>query len=121
RRYRRRGGLLPRRFTLTWRTPLEHRPGGLFSVALSLAFPPPGVTRHRALWSSDFPPVSVPRGPRPAIACTAPTEEEWARPPAFASRFVAAHAADRPSSSPAPPSVLAGSGVRTNASIVTNG
>jgi hypothetical protein len=32
--------------------------GGLFSVALSSAFPPPGVTRHRALWSSDFPPVA---------------------------------------------------------------
>src|SRR5262249_25511815 len=36
------------------------RPGGLFSVALSLAFPPPGVTRHHALWSSDFPPVLMP-------------------------------------------------------------
>src|SRR5215472_17528016 len=34
--------------------------GGLFSVALSSALPPPGVTRHRALWSSDFPPA-VPR------------------------------------------------------------
>ena len=32
--------------------------GGLFSVALSSAFPPPGVTRHRTLWSSDFPPAS---------------------------------------------------------------
>jgi hypothetical protein len=30
--------------------------GGLFSVALSLGSPPPGVTRHPALWSSDFPP-----------------------------------------------------------------
>ena len=36
--------------------------GGLFSVALSSAFPPPGVTRHRALWSSDFPPAGD--GPR---------------------------------------------------------
>ena len=33
--------------------------GGLFSVALSSAFPPPGVTRHRTLWSSDFPPADV--------------------------------------------------------------
>ncbi len=31
--------------------------GGFFSVALSWAFPPPGVTRHRTLRSSDFPPV----------------------------------------------------------------
>ena len=31
--------------------------GGLLSVALSSAFPPPGVTRHRTLWSSDFPPA----------------------------------------------------------------
>ena len=29
--------------------------GSLFSVALSLGLPPPGVTRHRALWSPDFP------------------------------------------------------------------
>ena len=29
--------------------------GRLFSVALSLGLPPPGVTRHRALWSPDFP------------------------------------------------------------------
>lgn len=31
--------------------------GGLFSVALSLGSPPPGVTRHPALRSSDFPRV----------------------------------------------------------------
>ena len=35
--------------------------GGLFSVALSFAFPRPGVTRHRALRSSDFPPVALRR------------------------------------------------------------
>lgn len=29
--------------------------GGSFSVALSLRSPSPGVTRHPALWSSDFP------------------------------------------------------------------
>ncbi len=30
-------------------------------MALSSAFPPPGVTRHRTLWSSDFPPADVAR------------------------------------------------------------
>ena len=57
-RYRGRGGLLPHPFTLTARVPrLSARceDGGLFSVALSSASPPPGVTRHRTLWSSDFP------------------------------------------------------------------
>ena len=34
------------------------RGGGLFSVALSSGLLPPGVTRHPALRSSDFPPVS---------------------------------------------------------------
>jgi len=47
-----RGGLLPHRFTLT--LPLSGR-GGLFSVALSLALRPVGVTHHPALWSPDFP------------------------------------------------------------------
>ena len=42
------GELLPRLFTLT---PC----GAVFSVALSLKSPSPGVTRHPALWSSDFP------------------------------------------------------------------
>ena len=41
-RYRQRGALLPHLFTLT----SAEAPGGLFSVALSLGFPPPGVTRH---------------------------------------------------------------------------
>lgn len=36
------GALLPRRFALT-----APKHGGLFSVALSLGFPQPGVTRHR--------------------------------------------------------------------------
>jgi len=66
-----RGGLLPRRFTLTVRS-LSREVGGLFSVALSSASPQPGVTWHRALWSSDFPPVALRsrmRGARPAIAC----------------------------------------------------
>ncbi len=34
--------------------PLRNR-GGLFSVALSVGSPLPRVTRHTALWSSDFP------------------------------------------------------------------
>ncbi len=34
--------------------------GGLFSVALSVASRRPGVTRHPALWSSDFPPAAEP-------------------------------------------------------------
>ena len=36
--------------------------GGLLSVALSVASRRPGVTRHPALWSSDFPPVGEPTG-----------------------------------------------------------
>ena len=34
-------------------------PGGLFSVALSSRSPSPGVTRHPALWSPDFPPAAA--------------------------------------------------------------
>ena len=63
-RYRPRGGLLPRRFTLTSRRPKPRR-GGLFSVALSSRSPSPGVTRHLALRSSDFPLVSAPSKRRP--------------------------------------------------------
>ena len=36
----------------------RRRRGGLFSVALSSRSPSPGVTRHPALWSSDFPSVT---------------------------------------------------------------
>ncbi len=50
RRCRRRGALLPHRFTLT-RGPIRREAGwpegGLFSVALSLGSPPPVVIRHR--------------------------------------------------------------------------
>jgi len=46
------------------------RPGGLFSVALSLGSPPLGVTQHPALWSSDFP-LAAPNG-RPAIIWPTP-------------------------------------------------
>lgn len=38
-------------------SPFPRERGGLFSVALSLGFPPAGVTRHRILWSPDFPPA----------------------------------------------------------------
>src|SRR6185436_2936967 len=54
RSYQERGGLLPHRFTLT-RNALARTQGGLFSVALSVAFRRPGVTWQSALWSSDFP------------------------------------------------------------------
>ena len=41
--------------------------GGLFSVALSVASRRPGVTRHPALWSSDFPRPQL-RRPRSTLA-----------------------------------------------------
>jgi FKBP-type peptidyl-prolyl cis-trans isomerase FkpA len=41
--------------------------GGLFSVALSVALRRPGVTRHPALWSSDFPRAAQGR-PRSTLA-----------------------------------------------------
>ena len=44
-----RGGLLPHRFTLT---PASE--GGLFSVALSVGSPRPGVTRHRRFMESGL-------------------------------------------------------------------
>src|SRR5690606_5466531 len=50
-RYRIRGGLLLHHFTLTRRWAM----GGILSVALSSRLPSPGVTRHFALWSPDFP------------------------------------------------------------------
>ena len=56
------GELLPRHSTLT----LHIVQGGIFSVALSLESPPPGITRHPALWSPDFPRVS-PFGCIPAV------------------------------------------------------
>lgn len=43
------GELLPHLSTLT------HLHGRYISVALALESPPPGVTRHPALWCSDFP------------------------------------------------------------------
>ena len=55
------GELLPRLFILTRLCGMR-----LFSVALSLELPPPGVTRHPALWSPDFP-QTRPFGAAPAI------------------------------------------------------
>jgi hypothetical protein len=37
-------------------SPLPHKKGGIFSVALSVGSHLPGVTWHFALWSPDFPP-----------------------------------------------------------------
>jgi hypothetical protein len=45
------------------------RRGGIFSVALSVGFPLPRVTRHTALWSSDFPRIRI---IEPAIAWPTP-------------------------------------------------
>jgi len=44
-----RGALLPHRFTVAWADPSR-----LFSVALSLGFPRPGVTRHRCFLESGL-------------------------------------------------------------------
>jgi len=49
------GALLPHRFTLACAA--RAAIGGLLSVALSVASRRPGVTRHPALRSSDFPPA----------------------------------------------------------------
>ncbi len=64
-----RGGLLPHRFTITvvfhrWRTFGDN--GRLFSVALSLGLPPPGVTRHPSFMESGLSSEVAPRG-HPAI------------------------------------------------------
>ena len=59
------GALLPHPFTLACDRPLGRPIGGLLSVALSSASRRPGVTRHPALWSSDFP---RPPGQKPAAA-----------------------------------------------------
>ncbi len=71
--YQWRGGLLPHRFTLTSPALASHAHcsrtlrarGGLFSVALSVAFRRPGVTWQSTRWSSDFPRDAL-RHPRPS-------------------------------------------------------
>jgi len=107
-RCRSRGALLPPRFTLA-----RPRPGGLFSVALSLGSPPPGVTRHRV---SVEPGLSSPtrrwRRPSGRLA-VAP----WAES-AQASRKRASSAASRPCvSASAIPSIRLGSQWRWKAAI----
>ena len=67
-----RGELLPRRFTLTARADAG---GGMLSVALSSGSPPPGITRHPALRSPDFPP-----------ALLRPRRAEGRRPPGLLRR-----------------------------------
>jgi len=63
------GELLPHRFTLTaFHSDEERKDGGLLSVALSVGFPPLGVTQHPALRSPDFPPVTSVTGDRPAFS-----------------------------------------------------
>ncbi len=57
-RCRKPGALLPHRFTLACAL-LAEAIGGLFSVALSVGSRRPGVTRHPALRSSDFPPTEA--------------------------------------------------------------
>ncbi len=44
--------------------------GGLLSVALSSGSPRPGITRHPALWCSDFPPVAARAGTPPRSSRT---------------------------------------------------
>jgi len=69
------GGLLPHHFTLTrtrhgcgaiGRPCCQRGSGRYVSVALSVGFPLPGVTRRPALWSSDFPHLAKARRDRPA-------------------------------------------------------
>ena len=53
--------------------------GGLLSVALAFGSPRPGVTRHPALRSSDFPPVMVTHESHrpPAITCSPRTQDSY--------------------------------------------
>ena len=77
-RYRIRGGLLLHHFTLTCR----YAPGGIFSVALSWRLPSPGVTRHFALWSPDFPleqPLLAVRAVTTVTACAVPCSRALAK------------------------------------------
>jgi len=57
------GALLPHHFNLTG--PVKDL-GGVFSVPLSVGSPRLGVTKHPALWSSDFPRCPCEHRGRPA-------------------------------------------------------
>jgi len=52
-------GLLVSSYLTVSPLPTGKPAGGLFSVALSLASRPVGVTHHRTLWSPDFPPAEA--------------------------------------------------------------
>ncbi len=72
------GALLPHPFTLAC-APAHHNQwaiGGLLSAALSVASRRPGVTRHPALRSSDFPPMAD-----PSDSSRVSTGDPSARPP----------------------------------------
>ena len=61
------GGLLHRRFTLTYRSkPIS----GLFSAALSLRSPWADVIRHRALWIPEVPQPTDRSRPSRGLKCT---------------------------------------------------
>ncbi len=60
------GELLPRHFALT-QGGLSSASGGIFSVALSLKLPSPGVTRHPLPWSPDFPHYRIAPVPRLSV------------------------------------------------------
>ena len=51
--------IAPVSFYLTFAPLPGQKPGGLFSVALSLELPPVGVTDHPALRCPDFPPTHL--------------------------------------------------------------
>src|SRR5215831_2576388 len=60
------------------------RPGGLFSVALSLGLPPLDVIQHPALWSPDFPPLAT----RQALPCSKERSSDPLRPVVLVPRGV---------------------------------
>ena len=66
--HQRPGALLPHPFTLACAP--GGAIGGLLSAALSVVSRRPGVTRHPALWSSDFPPTILTARRRPSLART---------------------------------------------------
>ena len=72
------GALLPHPFTLACASPRGDAIGGLLSVALSSASRRPGVTRHPALWSSDFPRPSALDGRGPH-SLPSPVKQQCAR------------------------------------------
>src|SRR5690606_32162193 len=70
------GGLLHHRFTLT-RRPVSRPQAIHLSVALAVGSPRPAVSRHRTLWSADF--------PQPGHCPAAITRPTWRMYPNIAS------------------------------------